>query len=112
MKRFLLSFVAAMMIVVASAKDVNHSFKVKGYQSKAKIESAAKSVKGVHKASYRAKDKKLFVCYDNERTAPKNIKAAVDRVDRKQNVCNNKKNAPKKGCMKKQNVKKCNGRNR
>lgn len=76
-----MSLVAAMVVLVASAKNVNYSFTANGYTSKAKIEAAAKSVKGVRSAVYNSKTKKVTVCYDNKLTTRKKVKSAVSRID-------------------------------
>lgn len=83
MKRLLFTMVAVALMGVASAKVVKGSIKVNGYQSKDKIEKAAKNVQGVKKASYSEKTKKIDIQYNDEQTSPEKIRTAVLKVDKK-----------------------------
>ncbi|MDR4931663.1 hypothetical protein [Segatella bryantii] len=67
MKKLMMTMLAAMMIVAASAQQVKTNIKVNGYESKAKIEAAAKAAPGVKQAIYNAKSKTVVVVYDKKK---------------------------------------------
>ncbi|SEA11408.1 hypothetical protein SAMN05216455_103214 [Segatella bryantii] len=105
MKKLMMTMLAAMMIVAASAQQVKTNIKVNGYESKAKIEAAAKAAPGVKQAIYNAKTKTVVVVYDKKKTAPAKIRTAVLKVDKKP-VVQAKKTVAKKKVVKKKVVKK------
>ena len=83
MKKWILTLVALATLTGAMANDKKVSFKVNGYESKAKIEAAAQKVSGVKKATYTEKSKTLAVQYDDQKTTADKVKRAVLQVDRK-----------------------------
>lgn len=77
----MLMLVAMLSMTFASAKIVTTSFKVAGNGSKAHIEAAAKSVKGVRRATFLS-SRRLTVTYDNRLTTVRNIRNTVNRCSR------------------------------
>lgn len=84
MKKLMLTLIAAITVMAASAKVVKTKIKVNGYKPKAKIENVAKEIKGVKAATYNEKNKSLNVSYENDIVKPSKIRAAVLKVDKKE----------------------------
>lgn len=98
MKKFMMTMIATMMIVAATAQQVQTNIKVNGFESKAKIEAAAKATPGVKQATYNEKTKTLNVVYDKKQTTPVKVRSAVLKVDKKNSkqIKNTAKKAIKK----------------
>ena len=80
MKRILMTIIAALVISLAQAKVVQTSIRLSNVQSKAKVESVAKHIKGVTAATYSNRTKTLSVSYDNKKTNVSNIKASLSKA--------------------------------
>ncbi len=79
MKKMMLFLAAVLMMGTAQAKTVKKVIKVSGEceMCEQRIETAAKSVKGVISANWNVKSKKMAIVFDDKQTSLKAIEAKI-----------------------------------